>query len=170
MDEVVGGWKVSGSVVMYSGFPLTMDSGEYYYVNQFAAHANHYRPLQIRNRSIRNWFGTDPSATPCTSYDANGNPIDNGTCAYGTESFNTFGNASDGSERAPGYRQVDLSAFKTFKVTERQTLELRGEAFNALNIASYAPPNNSLVSPTFGLITSTNSSQRIMQVSMHYRF
>ena len=170
MDEAVGGWKISGSVVMYSGFPLTMDSSEYYFVNQFAAHANHYRPLIIRNRSIKNWFGTDPSATPCTSYDANGNPIDDGTCAYGTESFNTFGNASDGSERAPGYRQVDLSAFKIFKVTESQTLELRGEAFNALNIASYAPPNNSLISPTFGLITNTNSSQRIMQVSMHLRF
>jgi hypothetical protein len=170
IDEVVGGWKVSGSVVMYSGFPLTMNSSEYYYVNQFAAHANHYRPLVIRNRSIKNWFGTDPSATPCMSYDASGNPIDNGSCAYGTESFNTFGNASDGSERAPGYRQVDLSAFKTFKITEGQTLELRGEAFNALNIASYAPPNTSLVSPTFGLITSTNSYQRVMQVSMHYRF
>jgi hypothetical protein len=170
MDEAIGGWKLSGSVVMYSGFPITMGSYEFYYVNQFAAHANNYRPLRITHRSTQHWFGTDPSATPCISFDANGNAVDNGTCAYGNESFNAFGNASDGSERAPGYRQVDLSAFKTFKITEGQTLQLRGEAFNALNLASYAPPSNNLDVPTFGLITGTNSSQRIMQVSLHYKF
>jgi hypothetical protein len=104
------------------------------------------------------------------NFDANGNTIDNGTCAYGNESFNAFGNTSNGSERAPGFRQVDLSAFKDFRIAESQTLELRGEAFNALNLASYGPPSNNVYSPTFGLITSTNSSQRIMQVSLHYRY
>jgi Carboxypeptidase regulatory-like domain/TonB-dependent Receptor Plug Domain/TonB dependent receptor len=169
-DEALGGWKLSGDVIMYSGFPLTMGSYENYYVNSWAAHAIHFRRLHVANRSTQNWFGTDPSATPCLATDANGNTIDNGTCAYGGESYTGFGNAQNGSERAPGFRQVDLSAFKTFKITEKQTLQLRGEAFNALNLASYAPPNNNLYSPQLGLITATNSSQRIMQVSMHYRF
>ena len=43
----------------------------------------------------------------------------------------------------------------------------------AFNLASYGPPNSlleSYPSPSFGQITSTNSSQRVMQVSMHYRF
>jgi hypothetical protein len=172
-DEALGGWKVSGSVVMYSGFPITMGSYEMYYVNSWAAHANQYRKMKITNRSLSNWFGTDPSAVPCLATDANGNTIDNGTCAYGEESYTGFGNARNGSERAPGFRNVDLSAFKTFKLANSQTLELRGEAFNALNIASYAAPNANLYSAysgTFGLITSTNSTQRIMQVSLHYRF
>jgi Carboxypeptidase regulatory-like domain/TonB-dependent Receptor Plug Domain len=170
VDEAVGGWKLSGDVIMYSGFPVTIASYEFYYVNSFGAHSNHYRPLQIKNRSTQHWFGTDPSAVPCVNFDANGNTIDNGTCAYGNESFNAFGNTSNGSERAPGFRQVDLSAFKDFRIAESQTLELRGEAFNALNLASYGPPSNNVYSPTFGLITSTNSSQRIMQVSLHYRY
>jgi hypothetical protein len=173
LDEAVGGWKVSGSVVMYSGFPLTMGSYEMYYVNSWGAHANKYRDMKITHRTVKNWFGTDPSAVPCLNTDSLGNTIDNGTCAYGEESFTHFGNAPNGSERAPGYRQVDLSAFKTFKLASSQTLELRGDAFNALNLASYAPPSANLYaeySGTLGLITGTNSSQRIMQVSLHYRF
>jgi hypothetical protein len=182
-DEILGGWQLSGDAVMYSGFPITMQSYENYYVNSFAAHSNHYRPMKIAHRSLQNWFGTDPSAQPCLSFDANGNTIDNGTCAYGVESENGFGDSGNGSERAPGYRQVDLAAFKIFTVKEGQTLELRGEGFNALNLASYAPPNGLLEScvqspgsaqcgqgSTFGLITATNSSQRVMQVSVHYRF
>lgn len=173
MDEVLGGWKVSGSVVMYSGFPLTMGSYEDYYVNSWAAHSIHFRPLRVRNRSVHNWFGTDPSAVPCTQFDNSGNTIDNGVCAYGLESYNGFGNSQNGSERAPGFRQVDLSAFKTFKVAEGQSLELRGDAFNALNMASYGPPDQLLEAAGWGAlgqITYTNSSQRILQVSMHYRF
>ncbi|HEY6448859.1 MAG TPA: carboxypeptidase regulatory-like domain-containing protein [Acidobacteriaceae bacterium] len=180
LDEVVGGWMLSGDAVLYSGFPLTMQSYEDYYVNSFAAHAIHFRPMKIRNRSVQNWFGTDASAQPCVAIDNSGNTVDDGTCAYGVESENGFGNAQNGSERAPGYRQIDLSAFKTFKVTESQTLEFRGEAFNAFNLASYAPPNPLLenyvpsdgasAQPIFGKITSTNSSQRVMQVSVHYRF
>jgi hypothetical protein len=169
-DEAVGGWKLSGSVIMYSGFPLTMGSYENYYVNSWAAHAMQFRKMGVVHRTTQNWFGTDPSATPCLATDANGNTIDNGVCAYGGESYTGFGDAQNGSERAPGFRQVDLAGFKTFKIGESQTFELRGEAFNALNIASYAPPNNNLYSPQLGLITGTNSSQRIMQVSMHYKF
>jgi hypothetical protein len=169
-DEAIGGWKFSGDVVMYSGFPLTISSPENYYVNSFAAHAIHFRQLRAIRRTTQNWFGTDPSAVPCLNTDAAGNTIDNGTCAYGAESYTGFGNAQNGSERAPGFRQVDLSAFKTFKIVEGHTLELRFEGFNALNIASYAPPNTSVYSNQFGLISGTNSSQRIMQASLHYTF
>ncbi len=172
LDQVAGGWKVSGSVVMYSGWPVTMSMDYYtpYYVNAWTAHTQQLRPMHIANRTVQNWFGTDPSATPCLNYDANGNIIDNGTCAYAMESFNGFGNAHNGTERAPGFRQVDLSAMKVFPITESNSIELRGDAFNALNIASYGAPNSVIYSPGFGQITNTNSSQRIMQVSMHYRF
>jgi hypothetical protein len=169
-DEALGGWKFSGDVIMYSGFPLTMASAENYYVNSFAAHAIHFRELRIENRSTTHWLGTNPSAVPCTTILANGSTYDNGTCAYGVESENGFGNAQNGSERAPGFRQVDLSVFKAFRITEEQSLQLRFEGFNALNLASYGPPNTSLTSPQFGLITGTNSSQRVMQVSLHYKF
>lgn len=172
-DEVLGGWQLSGDAILYSGFPLTMYSNENYFVYANAAHAIQFRKLHIVHRTTQHWFGTDPSATPCLSTDSAGNTIDNGSCAYGAESYTGFGNAQNGSERAPGYRQVDLSAFKTFRITDSQSLEFRGDAFNALNLASYAAPDSTLsdaATGRLGLITSTLSSQRVMQVSLHYRF
>jgi hypothetical protein len=174
-DQILGGWRLSGDAILYSGFPIKMTTPIRYDVFANTAHAIHFRQMHIVHRSLRNWFGTDPSAIPCLNVDAAGNTIDNGTCAYGTESYTGFGNAQNGSERAPGYRQIDLSTFKIFHITESHTLELRGDAFNAFNIASYAPPTASLTSyrptaPGLGLISGTNSSQRVMQVSVHYKF
>jgi hypothetical protein len=173
MDEAFGGWQLSGDAVLYSGFPITMYSPLGYNVYANENHAQYFRPMRIAHRSLNDWFGTDPSAAPCLTYDANGNPLDNGACAYGVESYNYFGNAQNGSERAPGYRKVDVGAFKVFTIAEAQTLELRGEAFNVGNIASYAPPDSWLPDSSIGWlgkINSTNSTQRILQVSMHYRF
>ena len=173
----MGGWRLSGDAILYSGFPLTMYSPYDYNVYANEIHAIQYRKMKIVHRSLDDWFGTDPSAVPCLNFDANGNTIDNGTCAYGSESFNGFGNASNGSERAPGYRKIDLGAFKVFRITEGQTLELRGEGFNAFNMASYGPPDSYLpaynpnpAANYLGKITYTNSSQRILQVSLHYKF
>ncbi len=172
-DDLIGGWQISGDAILYSGFPVTMSSGEYYYVNSFAAHAIQFQPMRIVHRTTQHWFGTDPSATPCLTHDSAGNTINNGTCAYGIESENAFGNAHNGSERAPGFRQIDLSAFKTFQLIRSQTLQLRADAFNAFNLASYGAPSNGLTAASigqFGLITNTNSSQRIIQVALHYNF
>lgn len=174
-DQAFGGWKLSGDAILYTGFPIKMSSPIRYNVFGNTAHSIHFRQMHIVHRSTNNWFGTDASAIPCLTVDAAGNTIDNGSCAYGTESYTGFGNAQNGSERAPGYRQIDLSAFKTFHITETHTLELRGDAFNAFNIASYAPPTSSLTSYHanalgLGLISGTNSTQRVMQVSMHYKF
>ncbi len=49
---------------------------------------------------------------------------------------NTFGTASVGSERAPGYKQFDTSAFKDFHITEAQSLGFRADFFNILNMTS----------------------------------
>jgi hypothetical protein len=38
-----------------------------------------------------------------------------------------------GSFRQPGVYDVDLGVYKTFKLTERYSLQLRGEAYNLLN-------------------------------------
>ncbi len=66
LDEIVGGWKVGMTGVAYTGFPVNISATNNSGVNGNSQRANHYRPLKIVNRSINNWFGTDPSAVPCT--------------------------------------------------------------------------------------------------------
>ncbi|WP_263367528.1 TonB-dependent receptor [Edaphobacter bradus] len=165
LDLLAGGWRVSGSVLAYSGFPITINGPSNSNTNTFGqARANHYRPLKIRNRSIDNWWGTDPSATPCS---AGG---DNGVCAYGSSAPLTFGTAAIDTERAPGYRQIDSSVFKDFHIVGEHTIGFRTDFFNTFNISSYQNPDNNVTDSNFGQITSVRSPQRQIQFSAHYRF
>ena len=165
VDWAIGGWKVSTEVVMYSGFPITIGSTNASASNNGGgARANQYRRLRVANRSLLHWFGTDPSATPCAA-------ADNGTCAYGAELANTFGTAKVGTERAPGYRVVDSSMFKQFRTYKEQFIQIRIDAFNVGNIASYSAPGATASTPsTFGQITSTLSPARQLQYSLKYEF
>jgi Carboxypeptidase regulatory-like domain/TonB dependent receptor len=165
VDEGIGGWKLSGDAIVFSGLPVTINGPNNTNVFNRAERANQYRQLTVRNRSINNWFGTDPSATPCL-----GLGIDNGQCAYGAAGVGEFGSAANNTERAPGYEQIDLAASKTFTLTERQHLEFRTDFFNAFNIASYDNPDNSIQDNTFGKITNVRSLPRQIQMSLHYSF
>ncbi|WP_245536099.1 TonB-dependent receptor [Terriglobus roseus] len=164
-DLALGGWSVSGSVVAYSGFPLTINGpGNTSDTNSFGGmRANRYRTLKVKNRTVDNWFGTDPSATPCAG-------TDNGICAYGPAAALSFGTASVGSERAPGYLGIDASVFKDFHITESQAFGFRADGFNVGNIASYGNPDSNVTDVNFGQITNTRSASRVIQLQLHYNF
>ena len=163
VDLAVGGWKVGAIATLHSGLPITMFSNQFYAVNQRTDRANHYRKLVIRNRSVTNWFGTDPSATPCTS------DHDNGICAYGEESSTGLGTAAVGSARAPNYHDLDAALSKAFNITESKHLDFRADFFNVLNTTSLAPPTNN-VSGGIGLINSTVSTERQIQLALKFVF
>ena len=44
--------------------------------------------------------------------------------------------ASRNAFRAPGFYELDLGAYKTFAITERVKVQLRGEAYNLFNHAN----------------------------------
>lgn len=164
-DEAIGGWSFSASGVAYTGFPETITgpgNGSHSYG---VSRANQYRKIKVVNRSLEHWFGTGATAIPCTQ-----RGVDNGECAYGAPAVNTFGTAGNGTERGPGFLNVDMSAFKDFRTFRDQTLRFQFDAFNALNIASYGNPNTNIDSSNFGLINGTRSDSRTLQFSLHYRF
>lgn len=167
LDAVLGGWKLSTSAFLYSGFPITINSPNNSNTNSYGqARANQYRHLTVHNRSINNWWGTDPSTVGCSG-------ADNGVCAYGVAYNNglpAFGTAAINTERAPGYRQVDTSLFKDFHVWREQVVGFRADFFNIFNIASYGNPDNNVQDSTFGLISSVRSPARQIQLSLHYAF
>lgn len=176
LDAVFGGWKVSAAAFVYSGFPITINAPGQSNTNSFGqSRANQYRKLIVRNRTINNWWGTDPSAQPCVGDPTtNAPPVDNGVCAYGL-AYNgglpTFGTARINTERAPGYRQVDTSLFKEFHVWREQVVGFRADFFNIFNIASYGNPDNNVQDgKNFGLISGVRSPPRQIQLSLHYAF
>jgi hypothetical protein len=175
LDEVIGGWKIATAIIVYSGFPETLTAPGNNSNSFGNSRPNQYRPLKVVHRSIGNYFGTDPSAVPCT------NPgVDNGVCAFGVPATNAFGTAKNGDVRGPGYLNVDLSAFKDFATVRNQTLGFRFDAFNAFNIASYGNPDTGITDGNFGNISNqgpangiaqdVRSVERRLQFSANYRF
>jgi hypothetical protein len=167
LDQVIGGWKAGATGTFFTGLPITISSPVEVTANLFpwgGQRANQLRPLKKVHQTTNDWFGTDPSATPCTS------STDNGTCAYQIESTTAYGTAHVDTERAPGYEQVDFSLFKSFRVYDAQKIEFRSDFFNALNIASYGNPDSGVTDANFGIITATRSPQRQIQFALKYIF
>lgn len=171
LDQVLGGWRVAMTGIVYSGFPITItNSTQNAYTNQKVQRANHLRSLKVVNRSTNHWFGTDASATSCSGVSTAGTGVDNGVCAYATPSNGTFGNARVGSERAPGFQQYDSSLFKDFTIYHEHKISLRVDASNVFNITSLGNPDRTAQSSTFGKITSVRSIPRQLQLSAKYQF
>lgn len=169
VNSALGGWKISGSSVTYSGFPVTITSPANYSSQVFAyggaARPNQYLPLQIQNRSINHWFGTAPGLT-----DVCGPNGFDGTCIYGQQPNNTFGNMRPGSLRAPDFNNIDMAVAKSFPVWRENRFDFRADFFNAFNIASYGNPDNGITDSSFGQITSTRSTERHIQFELKYAF
>ena len=62
-----------------------------------------------------------------------------------------------------------MSLTRTFAITERYRLEVRGESFNTINHVNYNNPTTALNSANFGKILGAGDP-RILQVSMKFRF
>lgn len=170
LDEVVGGWKVGMTGVLYTGFPVNINtSSNTSGVNGNSLRANHYRKLKIVNPSIDNWFGTDASAVPCTTAG-----VDNGVCAYGQPAAGTFGTARPTSERAPGFQTYGASVTKDFIIFHEHQINFRADADNLFNSAYLGNPVGNIQSAQFGNIglqgTPIRSGPRNLQLSLKYHF
>ena len=169
LDLAVGGWKISGSLINYSGLPITINGPTATSTNNPGGgfRANQYRHFKVVNRTIDHWWGTDASAVPCAAGE------DNGVCAYGIASATPgqlqFGTAAINTERAPGYRQIDSSLFKDFHIYGEHAIGFRANFYNLFNISSYGNPSNN-VGGTLGQITGVNSPPRQIELSAHYNF
>jgi len=91
----------------------------------------------------------------------------NGTGPQDTD----FGNSGVGLVRGPGQRNLDMAFERSIPIAESHALHVRGEFFNLTNTANFNNPvNNISAGPAFGVITSTSSNPRIIQLALKYQF
>jgi hypothetical protein len=156
VDEVIGGWKLSGSNVTYSALPVTASSPSNYsslvYAFTGAARPEQVAPVNIVGRSLNRYFGTTAQAS------------------FAPQPQNAFGNVRPFSLRGPGYEQVDMSLQKSFAIYRQNAVQFRVDGFNLFNIASYATPDSGVTDSNFGQITNTSSTERHLQISLKYQF
>ena len=166
LQEVFGGWSLTNAFKAFTGPPVTITANGGNTGSYGGARANQYSRIHIVNRSINHWFGTDPTATPCTD----GTGVQTGFCAYGQPSTYEFGTGANGTERAPGFYQLDTSLFKDFHVFREQTFGFRTDFFNLLNVADYGNPDSGIQDSNFGIISSVRNQERRLQLSLNYKF
>jgi hypothetical protein len=83
-----------------------------------------------------------------------------------------FGNLGRNVFRGPFQQNWDFSLIKNFALTERQSLRFTADFFNIWNHANFANPAQADVENpgTFGKITSTAGTPRLIQFSLRYAF
>lgn len=91
------------------------------------------------------------------------------TAAFAAPGFGFFGNASNGTIRAPGYTSVNLSLYKSFPIHDRLNLQFRAEAFNVLNHPNFNNVDTGFGSGSYGQLTNTGDP-RIMELALKMSF
>jgi len=75
----------------------------------------------------------------------------------------TFGNAGRNTVEGPAQQNADVALTREFHVSESLRVQVRAEAFNALNHTNYGIPNRFVNEPQFGTITMGMSPAREAQ-------
>jgi len=92
------------------------------------------------------------------------------TIAPSLGSGTLFGNAAGGIVLGPGQNNWDMSLAKSISVHESQSVQLRAEFFNSFNHPQFSLPNQNFNQASFGQITQTSVSPRIVQLALKYSF
>ena len=115
------------------------------------------------------WEPANQSVTADSSAPADSRWID--ISGFQRAALGTFGNCPIGVARAPGYTNLDLVLSKRFEVGGERYLEFRAEAFNALNHPQFNAPARDINIPnTFGLITGTTGTPRVIELALKFYF
>jgi hypothetical protein len=133
------GWQIAGMVRIQAGDTVAVSqatnlNSSLGYGTQRPNRAGD--PNSFASRSAAKWFDT---------------------AAFRQAPQFTIGNSSRNPVRGPGLQDADLMLGKTFRLTERMSLEFRAEAFNVSNTPPLSDPNGSFGSPAFGAITSAGN-------------
>ena len=130
------GWQVNGIVTLRTGSPFHVNLfDDYNGTGEFFPRPDLVGDPYAGTRAPDNFLNLSAFAVPCT-LDPNGDGSA-AACLPGTQHFGSLGR---NSLKGPGYRNFDLSLFKTTKLTETVSLQLRAEAFNVLNRPNFASP------------------------------
>ncbi len=143
MNSVFAGWQLSGKAYLRSGMPFTVTDN-----NWSGAITNTDAPiLAYPTGPYTNSCGASAVNTPCLNA--------NSFIQSASSTFTNYPGISPQSRnqfRGPGYFDVDMQVFKTFKIAERLTLGVGAQAFNVFNHPNYAVPDSGFGDATFGNI------------------
>lgn len=158
--EALSHWQFSGIAVLQSGLPITpVDStaGTIYGNSVSSVRAECTGAPAASAGSITSrlngYFNTAAFAPAPAIGDGTG-----------------FGSCGTGIVRGPDQRNLDVGVQRLFQTTEGSNVEFRAEFFNLTNTPKFGLPVRDFGSSAFGLISSTASNPRIVQLALKFNF
>jgi len=135
----ISGWQLAGLVRVQSGdmVPVTQATNNNSALGFAVQRPNRVSdPNEFAGRTVAKYFNT---------------------AAFAPAGPFVIGNSSRDPIRGPGLQNADVMLGKTFRVSERASLEFRAEAFNVSNTPPLNDPNGIFGSNAFGSITSAGN-------------
>jgi outer membrane receptor protein involved in Fe transport len=152
-NKALGGWATSGIITLESGPPISPTT-------ELSLPAiGPIRPNIVSDQPIY-LDHSRASFDPATGTYLNIN-------AFTPPPPFSFGDAPPQlpNVRAFGQRTWDIALMKKIPLSERFSLTLKGEFFNALNAVNFGPPVTDIDNPSFGKIVTTSVNPRTGQLS-----
>ena len=135
VGQIVGNWQINGIFTWATGTPLTITADPLFCnCPNLNVLANINGPVSVSGNTGlgQNFFNT---------------------AAFSSPSAGSFGNQGRGSVRGPGFRNYDMSLFRSIPVRDQYKLEIRGEVYNISNTPRWMNPVTNFNSPAFGQVT-----------------
>jgi outer membrane receptor protein involved in Fe transport len=158
----LNGWTISAIITANSGQPFTVTTGtdvngDGQTNDRPSVAPNSAGPRILGGKRSRvaaekEWFDTSAYCVPGT------------TGCPGVGPLGLLGNTRPAQLDDPGYRDVDASLFRTFSIWDSLSFQLRGEFTNVFNLTNLGVPSTAMNSSTFGEVTGSGGSNRIIQV------
>lgn len=188
LNQVIGGWAVSGFMTWQSGAPFSILSqrgtlnregsrSSYNTVDSTLSGSALTDALGFRMTGDGPYFIVPSAIDPNTGRGVAGD----GASPFSGQIFTNPAAGSLGSLQrrmftGPSFWNLDFAALKRFALTDRQSLEFRSEFFNLTNHPNFviddasASANTNVNSSTFGRVVQTAGQRRIVQFSLFYQF
>jgi hypothetical protein len=148
--------------------------GDWQFNGLFAAYAGRQYMLSASGAALNMPGNAQTPDQVKTTVDKIGLVGDDGTwfdtTAFARPTGARFGTVGRNTMRGPGVVNADLSLFRTFKFTERISLQFRAESFNLSNTPHFANPTGNANSSNFGKILATQSAADAVGRSREMRF
>ena len=160
MRNTVGGWQMSGVVLLKSGTPFAIDTG---------SDGPGFGNVDGAGRDRPNLL--DPSVL--------GRAIDDPDSSRVMMPFSAFGFLEPGQEsgtlgrhvlRKDAINNFNLSLSRSWPLGADKAIDFRAESINFFNSPQFAEPGRDLASPNFGQITNTLNDGRTFRFLLQFSF
>jgi hypothetical protein len=150
VNAALGGWQAQGILTLHSGVPFTptisRDVSNTGIGGQFP---NRIGTGTLSDPTLSSWFNKADFVLPANY---------------------TYGNSGSFILRADRFKNLDFSLFKTFEAGERMRIQFRAEAFNLTDSPTFNPPGSNIDTSSGGVVTSTLSAPRNIQLALKFNF